>query len=316
MSLPPSLLTRINEIAGDNISGATAVAQRAASLFLQLVDPQLDVPDTEIFSSLEDLSYALARAQPTMAPVLNLSNKVLQAMGDNGPRSEDLKPRIRGLAGTMMNQLDTSMARIALHAEQLLDDGAVVLTHSNSAAVKKTILNAKDSGKTLSVICTESRPMREGLELARDLAHHGVHVTFISDAAAASLVREATVIMVGADSVSQRGLVNKIGTRGLALAAREEGIPLFVLCGSQKFIPEAFVVIEKTKSEDELLTDPVPNLSVRNVYFDTTPLEYLRGVVTEEGLHSLEALVAALKTIETHFALNVDVLGPPFTSGR
>lgn len=311
MPLPTVLQPHLDGLAHDSTSGATSLAQRAASIVLLSTDPQFDIPDSDLSGILTDLAHAVIRAQPTIAPVLNLGNRILQTVRqqESGP---DLRTRTRNLAGAIINQLDTSNTRIALQAQPLIENGMVVLTHSNSSAVRKTLLQAKDSGSSFSVVCTESRPMREGIELARDLARHSIPATLIADAAMTSMLPETDLVLVGADSVSLRGLVNKIGTRGLALSAGHMKLPIYALCGSEKFIPEGFVVIEKAKAPEELLPEMVPDVSVRNVYFDSTPLEYLTGVVTEEGIHAIEEMRKTLRALETSFAIRADILGPPF----
>jgi len=311
--LPEILTARLDDLARDSTSGATPLAQKAASILLLAIDPQLEIAEAALPALLIDLTHAIIRTQPTMAPMLNLGNRILQSMHHAVPGTE-LRARIRGLAGAIINQLDTSNARIALHAQGLFQDGTIILTHSNSTAVRKSLLQAKESGKDFSVFCAESRPMREGVELARELAKHGILTTLIADAAMASMLPEVNLVIVGADSVSLRGLVNKVGTCGLALSAHAQGIPLYVLCGSEKFIPAAFVVIEKNKPAEELLPEPAANVAVRNVYFDTTPLDRITGVISEEGILRVAEIRKTLSTLETSFAIRPELLGPPFTS--
>jgi translation initiation factor 2B subunit (eIF-2B alpha/beta/delta family) len=312
MSFPSSLQTHIDGLAHDSTSGATSLAQRAASIVLQATDPQIEIPESALPDLLADLIHAIIRAQPTIAPVLNLGNRILQAVRQQGPGPE-LRTRIRNLAGAIINQLDTSNTRIALQAQPMFEDGMVILTHSNSSAVRKSLLQARESGKSFSVVCTESRPMREGIELARDLGRQNIPTTLIADAAMASMLPEVNLVLVGADSVSLRGLVNKVGTSGLALSAGVLKLPIYALCGSEKFVPEAFVVIEKTKAPEELLPEPAANIFVRNVYFDTTPLNQLTGIVTEEGIHPIEEIRKTLVTLETSFVIRPEFFGPPFT---
>ena len=313
MLLPTSVSARLEELARDGTSGATALAQKAAAIVLQASDPHLDIPEADVPSTLTELTHAIVRAQPTIAPILNLGNRILQTLHHHSP-GMDLRTQIRGLAGAIVNQLETSNTRIALQAQPLVNDGMVILTHSNSSAVRKSLLRIKESGRMFSVFCTESRPMREGIELAQDLARHGIPTTLIADAAMTSMLPEVNLIMVGADSVSLRGLVNKVGTSGLALGAQARGIPLYALCGSEKFVPQAFVVIQKTKAAEELLPQPIANVSVRNVYFDSTPLDQLSGIVSEEGIFSIQDIRKTLTDLETGFAIRPELLGPPFTS--
>ena len=73
------------------------------------------------------------------------------------------------------------------------------------------------------VICTESRPINEGVNLAAKLGGEGIRVKLVIDAAVCSILPQAQIVLIGADSLSAKGLVNKIGTLCLALAAREFG---------------------------------------------------------------------------------------------
>ena len=63
MPLPPSLNTRLDDLAHDSTSGATSLAQRAASIVLQAIDPQLEISDPELPAVLTDLTLdALKRS--------------------------------------------------------------------------------------------------------------------------------------------------------------------------------------------------------------------------------------------------------------
>ncbi len=313
MPLPQSISDQINGLARDGTSGATALAQHAATIVLQATDPQLEIPEADISSALTELTHALVKAQPAIAPILNLGNRILHAIHLESAGTE-LRSTIRGLAGAIVNQLETSNTRIALHAESLVKDGMVILTHSHSSAVRKSLVRIKESGRAFSVFCTESRPMNEGIDLAQELSRHDIPTTLIADAAMTSVLHNVQLVMVGADSVSLNGLVNKVGTSGLALGARERTIPMYALCGSEKFVPQAFVVNEKPRAAEELLPQSIAHVSVHNVYFDSTPLDRLAGIVSEEGILTLGDIRKTLTELESDFAIRPELLGPPFTS--
>jgi len=93
------------------------------------------------------------------------------------------------------------------------------------------------------------------------------------------------VLLVGADSLSTEGLVNKIGTYPLALAARAHQVPFYALCGTEKLLPLGYTLPEQsTKEPKEVWPDHPRRVEVINRYFDLTPWEYLTGIVTEEGV--------------------------------
>ena len=78
----------------------------------------------------------------------------------------------------------------------------------------------------------ETRPLLQGSRLtAWELSRAGVPVTVIADGMAASRLRRGDVscVLVGADRIAANGdVANKIGTYGVALAARAHGVPFYV----------------------------------------------------------------------------------------
>jgi translation initiation factor 2B subunit (eIF-2B alpha/beta/delta family) len=133
------------------------------------------------------------------------------------------------------------MARIAaerasLVASELIGEGSRVLTHSRSSTVKAALICARRSGKTFRVIATESRPLCEGRTLASELAREGIRVTLIADAAVAAKIDDVDFVITGADRISPGLLVNKIGTRMIALAANEKGVPVYALADMSKLL--------------------------------------------------------------------------------
>ena len=83
------------------------------------------------------------------------------------------------------------------------------------------------------VIVDETRPLLQGARLTvYELARRGVPHRLIVDSAAAGLILagEADAVIVGCDRVAANGdVANKVGTVGLALAARAAGIPFVVV---------------------------------------------------------------------------------------
>lgn len=185
----------------------------------------------------------------------------------------------------------------------LLRDGMGVLTHCNAGALAVSALGtatapmylAHEAGVRLRVFVDETRPVLQGARLtAWELSRAGLDVTLICDGTAAHLMAEGAVdlIVTGADRVTANGdVVNKIGTRGLAISARYHGIPFYVAFPSSTFDPRtatgADVPIEERDPGE--VTDPIPAASgvrVRNPAFDVTPAELVTGWITDRGLVS------------------------------
>jgi translation initiation factor 2B subunit (eIF-2B alpha/beta/delta family) len=95
----------------------------------------------------------------------------------------------------------------------------------------------------------------------------------VADADAPARVGEASLLLVGADTVFRDGaLCNKIGTRALAEAAAAHDVPMLVACELIKLAPVAC---------DQ--ATPLP-AHVRR-FFDVTPPALVECVVTEEGTY-------------------------------
>jgi translation initiation factor 2B subunit (eIF-2B alpha/beta/delta family) len=126
-------------------------------------------------------------------------------------------------------------------------------------------------------------------------------VTLIADALAPSLVGEVDLVMVGGDALSPQGLINKIGTYGIALAAQRFNIKFLALLGTEKFIP--FLVKSIPQMDPaELLPNP-QKINVCNRYFELTPLDLIWGVICENGIIGGKQISKQLPQLQVHEAL-------------
>mmetsp|Transcript_16559 Transcript_16559/g.56436 ORF Transcript_16559/g.56436 Transcript_16559/m.56436 type:complete len:350 (-) Transcript_16559:1029-2078(-) len=134
---------------------------------------------------------------------------------------------------------DTSLkarARIAELGEGFVHDGSVVLCHGYSRVVLALLQCAVNRGKHFSVIVTEGRPDAMGFKMVNAANHMGVPVRLVLDSAAACIMETVDMVLVGAEGVLESGgVVNKLGTFQLALAARTLSKPFYVAAESYKF---------------------------------------------------------------------------------
>lgn len=186
--------------------------------------------------------------------------------------------------------------RMAAHAASLVPPGSSVLTHCNTGGLATggygtalgAIRAAWERGLVEHVWVDETRPLLQGARLtAWELDSLGIPFTVIADGAAASLIAAGDVhsVLVGADRVAANGdTANKIGTYGLAVAARHHGIPLYVVAPTSTLdlaaASGADIPIEERDPAELSMRYPA-----RNPAFDVTPAELIAAVVTEEGVH-------------------------------
>jgi translation initiation factor eIF-2B subunit delta len=145
------------------------------------------------------------------------------------------------------------------------------------------------------VLVAESRPRLEGRDTARALAAAGIDTWIVADAALPLLVSQASAVWLGADAVTEQGVINKVGSYTVALAAREHGVPVWAIAVRRKLMPgdtAALGIVEMPAAE--IWEDAPAGVRPRNVYFEMVPAPLLRGVVVEDGvLGATECAVAA-----------------------
>jgi translation initiation factor eIF-2B subunit delta len=249
----------IEEIAQDRQAGASEIVRRAAQIF-SLLDESDD---------LLDVCRALIGAQPAMASLANLASAVAQSR-----RAEEAARRF-------IEKTERAIRDASLHAAGLIKDNSTVLTHSRSSTVVRAFRAALRDGRAFRVIATESRPLLEGRRLASELADCGSAVTLIADAAAALFMDQIDFVLVGADTITPHHLVNKTGTRMIALAAAERSVPVYGLADAAKFID--FSADEAARDPNELWADAPAGVGIINRYFEPVPIGLFTRIITEEG---------------------------------
>lgn len=276
------LLERIRR---DRRSGATVLLARgieASRLFLAGVRR---LPPTRLAAALERFTLGLAASQPAMATFLSLANRLWLAWEAGGGRIPVWGRLHDALAG-YADAVDRGLASTIRRAAARLRSPSVVLTYSNSTAVRLALWRAMAAGKRLEVVCSESRPMQEGVILARRLATLGIPVHLTVDAALAEWIGRADVVLLGADAITPDDLVNKVGTGPLLREARRAGVPAYVLADSSKWLSEPLVPFWQLREEapEEIARPGSPNLCVHNRYFGRSSLTLVTGVVWEGGV--------------------------------
>lgn len=277
---------RVREIEEDHTSGAADLTRKAAGVFADLLGGR-----EAQWDDLFDLARAAIRAQPEMASIFTLANSILRtAEGPDSFARTRQKARELALDETEKNRIPL----ITAHLASLLRERPRVVTVSNSSTLRGALLLASERGIRIQLVCAEGRPNYEGRALAKTMSKAAVPVTLVSDAGICDRVEGSCIVLVGADAVRPDTFTNKVGTRALALVARERSVPFYVVTEKSKLLPSK--VERRVRKEDpgELWESAPSGVKVENVYFEETPLELVTGVVMEEGvLGPLKAASAA-----------------------
>lgn len=260
----------IKSIGADARSSATEVLSRGLQLLRTAAGESRD--------ALGVVANELVRAQPAMA---GLRTAAALALGAEDPIAalDEFTVRVeRGPAAIARNTLPLLALRTKsgpLH----------IVTCSKSRPVEATLRLAAEQHELL-VSCSESRPAKEGRDLAKALAEARIPVDLYTDAGIAAIVASADAVLVGADAISSTSFINKVGTSALCALAAAVGTPAYVLVGREKILPDDVFgsVTLRPGGPNEVWRDPVAGVQIRNPYFEPVPLGWIASVVTESAV--------------------------------
>ncbi len=293
----------VRSIAADDTHGAAWLSARAlevlrdrAGLLCGEREETGPAPQEE-WDELAALAGRLLEARPSMAVLRNRVHRVMSEaatetdIANGGPPERSGAPAVHEAA---IAGIDRALAADADAASTAVDrvDGTV-MTLSRSGTVLDVLCEAQPS----RVFVAESRPDREGVDVAETLAGD-CPVALHTDAAAAHVLATEPIdrVLIGADTICPDGsVVNKTGTRGLAIAADQAGVPVTVVAATDKVSTRDSVNLES--GDRSAVYDSTAAIDVLNPTFDVTPADCVSEIVTERGAiepTAVEAIAAEL----------------------
>lgn len=275
---------RLRAVKGDLNSSAAVLARKALEDMIDYAD-SCQVENTEgLVVELKDLAEQLIAARPSRLVVSNVLRYWLNSLPELQEDLDRARGRVGAHAEEVIELLQGAQNEVVARCLEEIQPGMTIMTHSSSSNVMALFRACHLADLKIEAIITESRPGMEGRNLARYLNKLGVPCQFITEAQMASFVVQADKILIGADSVLRDGsLISKAGSHLLALAAKDVGIPFWVLAEGFKHslvLPED-AVLEEVDIE-ELQLEEMPYVEVRNVYFDLVPARLITAWVDEE----------------------------------
>ena len=258
----------IAAIGQDRENGATYLMTQAVRT---LAEAAATIEDGSGWSErLTKIADRLAAAKPGMAGVKNATGILLEQLRTLGPR--EVRSMVSGTVEALLGQLTTASDTTAARAADLLSDSDSVLSCSYSSAVLRTAGHAQAAGKDLQITVVDGGTGSPGRRLCDDLRSMGIGADVIGMSALESEVRQARLVIVGADAITPHYVVN--GTPSLELARVANGvIPFYVVCETIKFAMS-------------IPTEPG---------YDRVPLALVTALVTEEGALNREELMARIE---------------------
>lgn len=262
-----SVHERLAALAANRTAGAAELLAEALDILFTARAARAD---------MHEIARAVCAAQPTMAP---LWNAAAAATAGDPERLNQFAERVRRAPATLARYAAAHFAeddpKRPLHV--------VTISFSSSVVV---VIEAIRSVRPLYVSCSESHPALEGRRLAAHLAATALPVTYFGDAAIGHALTGADAVIVGADAIAPSWFLNKSGTRMLAAAAAEQGVPVYVAATRDKFVRQELSarLVIRNGTPGEVWADPPSGVDVRNPYFESTPLHLVTAVVSDIGV--------------------------------
>jgi methylthioribose-1-phosphate isomerase len=284
------------------VRGAPAIGVAAAMGMALAANANRSKPKEQFMDELDAAAETLRRSRPTARNLFWAIERILRRAEYAGGGSREVAAAVVEEAQAMAKEDVQACLRIGDYGARLLDDGDQVLTHCNTGTLAAVsygtalapIRSAIRQGKRVKVIATETRPRLQGAKLTTyELLRDKIPVTLIVDGAVGYVMGQGMVrkAIVGADRITRDFVANKVGTYLIALAAQANHIPFYVAAPTSTFDPrseDAEVEIEERSAQEvthiggkRITPRGVP---VYNPAFDLTPVELVKGFITEKGV--------------------------------
>jgi translation initiation factor 2B subunit (eIF-2B alpha/beta/delta family) len=275
--------------AGDRVSGSSTLALAFLDELERWLGADRSPSAAAVRSALLQWLRDAQASQPTMALVHQLAARALAVADTGAARGDsplDLRKSLLESCAAERGDLDAAKTAAAKFAADLVPQkDAWIATLSSSEIVALTIAELHARGQRPRVLIAESRPNLEGRVQAAAFAALGIPVWIVADAALPMLLQQAACVLIGADAITESGVINKIGSYVAALAAREHGVPVWALGVRRKMIPSDTRALGIQEMAPDELWDAAPSgVRPRNVYFEIVPTTLLRGVVVEDAV--------------------------------
>jgi methylthioribose-1-phosphate isomerase len=293
------------------VRGAPAIGAAAAFGLALAANESHARSAGRFLSDLEAAAIILKASRPTAVNLTWAVERVMKTVRKHVIRDpeavlDDLRLVVLTEAQQIADEDVEINKRMAEHGAALISDGDTILHHCNTGALAVVdwgtalgvIRTAYEQGKRVHVLVDETRPRLQGSRLtAWELGQYGIPYEIISDNMAGHFLRSGQVqkVLFGADRIAANGdVANKIGTYMLALAAHDNGIPVYSVAPTSSIdllLADGNLIPIEERDPDEVLGIQFHGERVapegakaRNPGFDVTPNRLITAIVTENGI--------------------------------
>jgi len=257
---------KLNKILSDKTSGSSEIVNKINNLFITNVNELAFIKKSiTILKANLDHFAAVNSYLKKLSKILKLKNQQLIDDFLNSFTTEDL------------NNFDIIFNK--LYKKNYWINS--IITISNSRTIFEILKLWKIENNKLKVVITESRPANEGKILAKELLNFGMNIELISDAMSALYVPKVDAALIGADEILKNGnVINKVGSKSLALLCKENKKSFYVLTTKSKFSEHTKYSVKKV-DPSRLWNYKSKGLTVSNIYFEEIENKLITKIITD-----------------------------------
>ncbi len=281
------------------IQGAEQIAKASMYALISLIEENKDLNKEELINVLKKGRDLLLSTRPTEPAMKNALDYVFYNVNYKNVNNVELVKNFIERINHVLKHFEECDEIISNMGEKLIKNGYIVYTHCHSSTVMKVLKKAKDRNKRFKVYVTETRPHYQGRRTAIELNNYGIKVKYFVDSAARIALKEADIMLIGADAITADGkVINKIGSEMFAIIANKYDVPVYVCTNSWKFDPKSIfgyeIPIEEGK-RNVFWEDGPKEIEIYDYLFEKIDPKYIRAIISELGIFPPEIFAEELK---------------------
>uniref|UniRef100_A0A2A4J0V0 Translation initiation factor eIF2B subunit delta n=1 Tax=Heliothis virescens TaxID=7102 RepID=A0A2A4J0V0_HELVI len=302
-NLHPAIIKLGVQLASRVVSGSNARCVALLDALKKMVRDYTLPAKTEFARGLEshlatslDFLWAMRPPSASQTNAVKFFRYHLTQLPNNVDEFDAKKTLQEEIDRYIREQIDMAGEAISIAVRNKISDGDNILTYGCSSLIERILRDAWAAGLKFRTVVVGNRVQTSATQMLRRLVAHGLPCTYVDITALGFVMNKINKVILGAGALLVNGSVlGAAGTAQVALAAREQNVPVLVACETHKFSErvqtDAFVyneigdpddLIDKS-DENSPLKDwrSNPNLTPLNLTYDVTPPSLVTAVVTE-----------------------------------
>ena len=156
-----------------------------------------------------------------------------------------------------------------------------IVTFSNSKTITEVLSLLNIDNYNLDIYISESRPMNEGRIMCLELAERGIKVTLVTEAMLSNTIEKCDFVLIGADIIMNNcSIVNKVGSRSLAIICKYFKKDLYVISSSEKRSGSNNFT-QRFGQRNEIWDITNNRVEIINSYFEVVEKELISEIITD-----------------------------------